>query len=101
MTGDAPTTWTLQLGEHPPVPVVVREVDHWTTFYVTPARLPLGVPGRPGRRVTVRAVLTAPDGSQEVGAGSVDGMVWYADRSAATAVSFTPDVMLPRVWQDV
>jgi hypothetical protein len=83
-----PPPWTLAIGDHQPVPVIPERVERTTTHYVTPVVLPLSPPGS---RVTLRAILTAPDGSQVIGAGSIDAVVWGRDpTAAATKVSFTP-----------
>jgi hypothetical protein len=81
-----PPPWTLTLGEHPPVPVTLDRVDGSTTHYLTSVTLPLNPPGT---GTSVRAMLTAPDGSQQTGVASIDGVVWYR-RASATKVSFTP-----------
>ena len=86
----SPAPWTLAIGDHQPVPVTPDREDGTTTHYLTPVLLPLS---KTGRRVSLRATLTAPDGSQVNGIGSIDGVAWSRDPTAtatATKVSFTP-----------
>jgi hypothetical protein len=76
----------LALGDHQPVPVTLDRVDGITTHYLTPVTLQVS---RSGQRASLRATLTAPDGSQETGIGSIDGVVWSRDLAAITTkVSF-------------
>jgi hypothetical protein len=85
VTSDA--QWTLTLDGHPPVPVTPHDVTGPTTHFRTSATLPLNPPGR---RAALRATLTAPDGSEEAGVGSIDGIVRHDDRTTTTKLSFTP-----------
>jgi hypothetical protein len=85
----SPPPWTLRIGPYPPVPVTPDRTDGVTTRYRTALPLPIGPPGK---RTKHPATLTAPDGSEEVGVGSVDGIVLHTDRTKSTTVSFTPYV---------
>lgn len=85
---NSPAPWMLALGDHQPVPVTLDRVEGTTTHYLTPVTLRFS---RRGGRVSLRATLTAPDGSQEAGIGSIEGIAWSRDPTATTTrVSFTP-----------
>jgi hypothetical protein len=85
---NSPAPWMLALDNHQPVPVTIDRVDGTTTHFLTPVTLPRS---RRGERVSLRATLTAPDGSQETGIGSIDGTVWSQDPATTTTmISFTP-----------
>jgi hypothetical protein len=81
-----PELWTLTLGKHQPVPVTLDRTNGPTTHYLTSATLPLNPPGR---HLALHATLTAPDGSQRTGIGSIDGTVLHSDGTRSIKLSFT------------
>ncbi|OLT14508.1 hypothetical protein BJF78_18775 [Pseudonocardia sp. CNS-139] len=85
-TVNSDAIWTLTLQGQPPVPITIDRVDGPTTWCHTTADVRFDQPG--GQR-TIRATLTAPDGSEEAGIGALDGVVRLADDTRATRLTFT------------
>lgn len=79
-------SWTLALGDRPPVAVQVGFVDGPRMRLVTCELVPLDPRGK---HTAYRAELTAPDGSRHTGVASVEGITWRNDRTPTFRVSFT------------